>query len=85
MVDKINFMAVYGAKTTFETKVSVAVCASFHSHIMESNMDSHKAEGGRHQFVAAWKAYLLANQAQGRRRSPSRFRCIFLAAGGRGQ
>jgi hypothetical protein len=43
MVDKFNFMAVYGSKTTLETKVPSAISASFHN----LTMDRHKVEGAR--------------------------------------
>jgi hypothetical protein len=60
MVDKFSFMAVYGSKTTLETKVPAAIRTSFNN----LTMDRHKVEGARDQFAAAWKTYLWANQQQ---------------------
>jgi hypothetical protein len=60
MVDKFDFMAVYGSKTTLETKVPSAIRASF----CNLTMDRHKVEGARDQFAAAWKAYVRANPQQ---------------------
>ena len=60
MVDKLCFLAVYGSKSTLEARVPASICTAFH----KLTLDCHKAEGARDQFAVAWKAYLLANQAQ---------------------
>ena len=60
MVDKMCFQAVYGSKTTFESKVPASVRAAFHKYVM----DRHKSERARDEFAAAWKAYLRANPAE---------------------
>ena len=60
MVDKLCFMAVYGSKTTLETRVPASIRVAFH----KLTTDRHAAEGARDHFAAAWKAYLRANPAQ---------------------
>jgi hypothetical protein len=62
MVDKFtgSFIAVYGSKTTLETKVPAAIRASLNN----LTLHYHKVEGDRDKFAVARKAYLRANPQQ---------------------
>lgn len=57
MVDKMCYLAVFGTKSVFETKVPATTRAQFHNYIT----DLHSAAGAREKFAQAWKAYVRAN------------------------
>ena len=57
MVDKMCYLAVFGTKSVFETKVPATTRAQFHNYIT----DLHNADGARKKFADAWKAYIRAN------------------------
>ena len=57
MVDKMCYVAVFGGKSVFETKVPASTRAQFSKYIT----DLHTAPGAREKFAQAWKAYVRAN------------------------
>ena len=59
MVDKMCYIAVFGGKSVFETKVPASTRAQFYKYI--TGLRVHIAPGAREKFAEAWKVYVRAN------------------------
>ena len=57
IVDKMCYVAVFGGKSVFETKVPATTRAQFSKYITVL----HTAPGAREKFAEAWKVYVRAN------------------------
>lgn len=59
MVDKMCYLADFGWKSVFETKIPASSPAQFNNYMVEIHSD--QADFARQKFAEDWKAYVLAD------------------------